>query len=567
MEKTENSDHENTKNVSRNFITDIIDEDLKNGKYSEVITRFPPEPNGFLHIGHAFSICLNYGIAQDYDGKYNLRYDDTDPVKEEIKYVKAQREDIEWLGFDVTGRVFFASDYFETLFGYAVELIKEGLAYVDDLSAEKIREYRGSLTEPGKESPYRNRTIEENLDLFMRMRKGEFKDGEKVLRAKIDMSSPNMNFRDPTLYRIKHATHYRTGDEWCIYPMYDFTHGQSDAIEGITHSLCSIEFENHRPLYNWFIENIPSIPSKPSQIEFAKRLLNYTVLSKRNLLRLVNENYVSGWDDPRMPTISGFRRRGVPAEAIRVFSGDAGVSKRNTVLDISLFEHRIRENLNEKSPRVMAVLNPLKVIITNYPDNEEEFFEAKNHPANPEMGTRKVPFSREVYIEQEDFMEKPHRKFYRLSPGKEVRLRYAYLITCEKVIKDETGSIKEIHCTYDPQSKGGSPADGRKVKGTLHWVSIKHALPAECRLYDRLYTVEYPKKHEDKDFTDFINPDSLKTSSGFVEPSLKKAKAEDRFQFERMGYFCVDRFDSKPNSLVFNRTITLKDTWAKIKKK
>ena len=550
-----------------NFIRDIVIEDVKNKKNGgRVMTRFPPEPNGYLHIGHAKSIFLNYGIAQEFNGIFNLRFDDTDPVKEDMHYVDAIKEDITWLGVEWDDRLYFASDYFDKLYEFALHLIKTGKSYVDHLSMAEIDEYRGTLTEPGKESPYRNRTIEENLDLFEKMKNGEFKEGECVLRAKIDMNSSNMNMRDPVLYRIKFASHYRSGDKWCIYPMYDFTHGQSDAIEGITHSLCSLEFENHRPLYNWFIENLP-VPSKPRQIEFAKMLFNYTVLSKRNLGRLVKEKYVSGWDDPRMPTISGLRRRGVTPTALKNLTEAVGVTKRNTLLDISLFETHVRDDLNKNSPRVMAVLDPLKIVLTNYPEEKTEEMEAHNHPDDESFGTRKVPFSREVYIERADFMEEPHKKFYRLAPGREVRLRYAYFITCNEVLKDvKTGEIKELHCTYDPETRGGTAPDGRRVKGTLHWVSAKHALKTEVRLYDRLYTIPDPKNNEEgKDFIEFLNPKSLEVVTGYVEPSVKNAKPESRYQFERMGYFVVDRRDSKPTKLVFNRTIGLKDSWAKVK--
>ena len=530
------------------------------------MTRFPPDRIGYLHIGQAKSIFLNYGIAQEFNGVFNLRFDDTDPTKEDMHFVDAIKADIAWLGADWKNNLFFASDYFDKLYEFALHLIKTGKAYVDDLSMEEIDEYRGNLTEPGKESPYRNRLVEENLILFEKMKNGEFKEGEKVLRAKIDMASPNLNMRDPVLYRVKFASHYRTGDKWCIYPMYDFTHGQSDAIEGITHSLCSLEFENHRPLYDWFIDNLP-VPSKPRQIEFAKMLFNYMVLSKRNLGRLVKEKYVAGWDDPRMPTVSGLRRRGVTPMALKNLCENVGVTKRNTVLDISILENFIREDLNKTSPRVMAVLDPLKIVLTNYPVDKTEELEASNHPEDESMGKRKVPFSRELYIEKEDFMEEPIKKFFRLAPGREVRLRYGYFIKCEKVIKDsKTGEITELHCTYDPETKGGNAPDGRKVKATLHWVSAKHALKIEARLYDRLYNVEDPMHHEEgKDFTAFINSNSLVTVNGFIEPSVKHAKPEDRFQFERLGYFCIDRFDLKPKKLIFNRTIGLKDSWAKVK--
>ena len=552
-----------------NFIRDIIIEDVKNMKNDgKVMTRFPPEPNGYLHIGHAKSIFLNHGLAKEFNGIFNLRFDDTDPVKEDMHFVEAIKEDIKWLGCDWEDRLYFASDYFDTLYDYAIDLIKHGKAYVDDLSMEEIDVYRGNLTEPGNDSPYRDRSVEENLTLFEKMKNGEIKEGEKVLRAKIDMSSSNLNMRDPVLYRVKFASHYRTGDKWCIYPMYDFTHGQSDAIEGITHSLCSLEFENHRPLYDWFIENLP-VPSKPRQIEFAKLIINYIVLSKRNLGRLVKEKHVKAWDDPRMPTISGMRRRGYTPTALRNFLNEVGVTKRNTVIDISILETYLRDDLNKTSPRIMAVLNPLKIVLTNYPEDIEEVVEAQNHPTEESMGKRKLPFSREIFIERDDFMEEPSKKFYRLAPGREVRLRYGYFIKCEEVVKDEkTGEITELHCTYDPETKGGNAPDGRKVKATLHWVSVRHAVKTEVRLYDRLYTVEDPMHHEEgKDFTAFINPESLVTITGYVEPSIKKAKPEDRFQFERLGYFCVDRRDSKPKKIVLNKTIGLKDSWSKIKDK
>jgi glutaminyl-tRNA synthetase len=555
------------KSSASNFIRDIIDEDLKTGKRTYVRTRFPPEPNGYLHIGHAQAICTNYIIAQDYGGEYNLRWDDSDPAKEEAKYVKSQEEDIIWLGFDKFKK-FFASDYFGQLYEWAVHLIKEGKAYVDDLTSEEIKEYRGTLVTPGKNSPYRERSIEENLDLFTRMKDGEFPDGARILRVKIDMAHPNPLMRDPPIYRIKKIPHYRTGNEWCIYPLYDFTHGQSDAIEDITHSLCSIEFENHRPLYNWFLENLP-VKYKPQQIEFAKTILSHTVLSKRRLLQLVNEKYVNGWDDPRMPTLAGMRRRGYPPKAIRDFVIHVSVSKRNRIIDMSKFEKFIRVELNEHAPRRMAVLNPLKVVITNYPEDKEEMMDAPNHPTNTEMGTRKIPFSRELYIEKEDFMEDPPKKFFRLSLGKEVRLGRGYWIKCNNVVKDEkTGEIVELHCTYDPETKGGqAPPDGRKVKATLHWLSATHALEAEARLYDRLVTKVDPMDTEEgRDFKDYINPDSLNVVDCFVEPNLKNAKVNDLFQFERLGYFNVD-LDTKPDHLVFNRTITLKDAWAKIQRR
>ena len=544
-----------------NFIRDIVIEDVANKKNNSLVhTRFPPEPNGYLHIGHAKAIFLNYGISQEFKGTFNLRMDDSNPAKEDMHYVEAIKEDIKWLGADWKDNLFFASDYFDTLYDYAVYLIKEGKAYVDDLSMEEIDKYRGTLTEPGTESPYRTRSVEENLTLFEKMKKGEYKEGEKVLRAKIDMASSNLNLRDPVLYRVKFAHHYRTGDKWCIYPMYDFVHGQSDAIEGITHSLCSLEFENHRPLYDWFIENLP-VPTKPRQIEFAKLLINYTVLSKRNLGRLVKEKHVESWDDPRMPTISGLRRRGYTPTALKNFCDAVGITKRNTVIDVSILETHLRDDLNKITPRVMAVLEPLKVVITNYPKDKTEELEANNHPEDASMGTRKIPFSGELYIEREDFMEEPDKKFFRLAPGREVRLRYGYYLKCEKVIKDAKGKITELQCTYDPETKGGSAPDGRKVKATLHWVSVNHALKMEVRIYDKLYTVEDPMHHEEgKDFTAFLNPKSLEVVTGYIEPSVKNAKPEDKYQFERLGYFCLDRKDSKPGKLVFNKTIGLKDT-------
>lgn len=552
-----------------NFIENIIEEDLKQGKNNgRVHTRFPPEPNGYLHIGHAKSICLNFGIAAKYGGLCNLRFDDTNPTKEDVEYVESIKEDVRWLGFDWDDRLFYASDYFEQLYEYAVELIKAGKAYVCDLSPDEIREYRGTLTEPGKESPYRNRSVEENLDLFRRMRAGEFPDGSRVLRAKIDMASPNLNMRDPVLYRILRATHHRTGDKWCIYPMYDFAHPLSDALEGITHSICTLEFEDHRPLYDWLIENV-SVPSRPRQIEFARLNLSYTVMSKRKLLELVKRGIVSGWDDPRMPTISGLRRRGYTPESIRTFCERIGVAKANSVVDIALLEHCVREDLNRRAQRVMAVLRPLRVVIDNYPEDKVEWLEAVNNPEDPSMGTRKVPFSRVLYIERDDFKEEPPPKFYRLAPGREVRLRYAYFIKCTDVVKDEkTGEVTELHCTYDPGTLGGSAPDGRRVKATLHWVSAAHALEAEVRLYDRLFTKEDPGAEED--FLSCVNPDSLKVLTGCrVEPSLAGAAPGDRFQFERLGYFCVDPDSSwgvGERRLVFNRTVDLKDEWAKIQK-
>lgn len=553
----------------RTFIHDIIEEDLKNNVYGQrVHTRFPPEPNGYLHIGHAKSICLNFGIAAQYGGLCNLRFDDTNPSKENEEYVKSIIEDVKWLGFDWGDRLYFASDYFEQLYQYAVELIKAGKAYVCDLSPEEIREYRGTLTEPGKESPYRNRSVEENLDLFERMRKGEFPDGSRVLRAKIDMASPNLNMRDPVLYRIQRTRHFRTGDKWCIYPMYDFAHPLCDSIEGITHSICTLEFEDHRPLYNWVLENT-SAKCKSKQIEFARLNLTYTVLSKRKLRILVEKGYVKGWDDPRMPTISGLRRRGYTPESIRDFCNRIGVAKANSMVDIALLEHCVREDLNKKAPRVMAVLRPLKVIIDNYPEDQVEWLEADINPEKPELGKRKIPFSKVLYIERDDFMENPPKNFYRLAPGREVRLQHAYYIKCVDVVKDEaTGEIIELHCTYDPETRGGWSADGRKVKGTSHWVSAAHALQVEVRLYDRLFTKENPEEVEEgKDFTDYINPNSLTVLENcFIEPSVAGAKPGTRYQFLRQGYFCVDP-DSTPEKLVFNRIVPLKDSWAKELKK
>ena len=554
--------------TSTNFIKHIIEEDIKNSKNDgRVHTRFPPEPNGYLHIGHAKSICLNFGLANQYHGLCNLRYDDTDPSKESIEYVESIKEDVRWLGFDWEDREYYASDYFEQLFEYAVQLIKAGKAYVDSLSAEEIREFRGTLTQPGKNSPYRERSIEENLDLFERMRAGEFKDGDHVLRAKIDMASPNIIMRDPTLYRIKHVSHYRTGGMWCIYPMYDFTHCLSDSIEGITHSICTLEFEINRELYDWVLDQLDVY--HPQQIEFARLNLNYMVLSKRKLIRLAEEGHVSGWDDPRMPTISGLRRRGYTPEAIRNFCERIGVAKADSMVDFALLEYCIREDLNKHAPRVMGVLRPLKVIIDNYPQDEEEALEAINNPEDPSAGTRMVPFSRELYIERDDFMEDPPKKFFRLAPGREVRLRYAYFITCVDVIKDpNSGEVIELHCIYDPETKGGDAPDGRKVKGTLHWVSAKHAISAQVRLYHHLFTKENPNETEEgKDFTAYLNPKSLEELNNCqLEPSLADATPGSLFQFERLGYFCVDIKDSSPKALVFNRTVTLRDTWAKILK-
>jgi len=549
---------------STNFIEEIINEDLRQGKNDgRVHTRFPPEPNGYLHIGHAKAICIDFGIAEKYNGLCNLRFDDTNPVKEDVEYVESIKEDIHWLGYDWEDRLFYASDYFERLYEYAVELIKAGKAYVCDLSPDEIREYRGTLTEPGKNSPYRDRSVEENLELCERMKNGEFKEGEKVLRAKIDMASPNINMRDPVIYRILHTSHHRTGNKWCIYPMYDFQHPLSDAIEGITHSLCSLEYEDHRPLYNWFVENV-SVPSKPRQIEFARLNLNYTVMSKRKLITLVKEGLVRGWDDPRMPTLCGLRRRGYTPGSIKAFIEKIGVAKTYSVVDIALLEHCIREELNKTANRVMAVLNPVKVIIDNYPEGQVEWFDAENNPENPDAGTRKIPFSREIYIERDDFMEDPPKKFFRLAPGREVRLKHAYYITCNSVVKNSAGEIVELHCTYDPASKGGWTEDGRRVQGTLHWVSAPHAVNAEIRLYDNLFTVENP---DSDDYLKYINPDSLKVLTDCkVEQSLADVPLETKFQFLRMGYFSVD-YDSIPGKPVFNRIVTLKDTWAKIQNK
>ena len=557
---------------SLHFIEEIIEADLKSGKHSgKILTRFPPEPNGYLHIGHAKSICLNFGLAQKYHGRCNLRFDDTNPVTEEVEYVESIREDIHWLGFDWENREFYASDYFGQLYEWAILLIKKGLAYVDDCSADEVAESRGTPTRPGKESPFKKRSIEDNLDLFTRMSKGEFPDGTKVLRAKIDMASPNMHLRDPVMYRIKHAVHHRTGEKWCIYPMYDYAHGQSDFIEGITHSICTLEFEVHRPLYDWFLDNIIDDPqvklSRTRQYEFARLNLNYTVMSKRMLLMLVKEKYVNGWDDPRMPTISGLRRRGYTPESIRDFADRVGVAKRENVIDMGLLEFCIREDLNKKAGRILTVVHPLKVVIENYPEGQTEELEAINNPEDESMGTRKLPFSRIIYIEKDDFMEDPPKKYFRLSPGSEVRLRYAYFMKCNDVIKDKNGDILELRCTYDPESKGGKSPDGRKVKGTIHWVSVQHAIEAEIRLYDRLFLQEDPTEvQEGQTFTDNLNPDSLKVVKGFTEPFARGSKPFDKFQFERLGYFCVDP-DSDSNRLIFNRTVTLRDSWAKISSK
>jgi glutaminyl-tRNA synthetase len=546
----------------QNFLQEIIEEDMRTGKHGgRVLTRFPPEPNGYLHIGHAKSICLNFGLAQQYGGKTNLRLDDTNPLTEDTDYVQSIEQDVKWLGFNWAGK-YFASDYFEQLYNFAVELIKQGKAYVCSLTADEISEYRGDFNTPGRDSPYRNRSIEENLDLFARMRAGEFPDGAHTLRAKIDMTSPNPVLRDPPIYRIRHAHHHNTGDKWCIYPLYDFAHCLSDSIEGITHSICTLEFENRRVLYDWIVDNLIK-GDRPYQYEFARLKLTYTVMSKRKLLQLVTEKLVSGWDDPRMMTISGLRRRGCTPASIRDFATRIGVSKTDSWIDMSVLELCIREDLNEHAPRAMAVLRPLKVVIENYPEGQTEQLEVANHPSKPEMGTRQVPFSRELYIEADDFMENPPKGFFRLSPGKEVRLRSAYFIKCEKVIKDDKGNVVELRCTYDPATRGGDSPDGRKVKGTLHWVP-GNAPTAEVRLYERLFAVEHPDKDKDKDFKTFLNPHSLEILTGArVEPMLADAKAESRYQFERLGYFYVDPKDSQPGKPVFNRTVTLKDSWTK----
>ncbi len=546
------------------FVRQIVVQDVKANKNAgEVITRFPPEPNGYLHIGHAKAICLNFAIAQEFGGRCHLRFDDTNPTKEEQRYIDAIKDDIRWLGFEWNEHEYHASDYYKQLYDWAVKLINDGKAYVDDLTAEQIREYRGTLTEPGRESPVRNRGVKENLNLFAQMKAGEFPDGSHVLRAKIDMASPNLNMRDPVLYRILHATHPRTGDAWCVYPMYDWAHGQSDSIEAITHSICTLEFEAHRPLYDWFIEQLGI--HHPQQIEFARLNLTYVVMSKRKLVELVDEGHVNGWDDPRMPTLCGLRRRGYTPQAIHTLCAKVGVTKFNSLTDTALLEHALRDDLNKRSPRVMGVLNPLRVVIENYPENETEELDAINNPEDESAGTRKVPFSRVIYIEQDDFREDAPRKFFRLSPGKEVRLRYAYFITCTDVIRNEAGEISELRCTYDPATRGGNSPDGRKVKGTLHWVSAQHAVSAEVRLYDRLFSVPNPTGDKSgKDYREFLNPNSLEVLTDCkVEPSLTQASAGDRFQFERLGYFCVDP-DSSDDQLVFNRTVTLRDSWAKI---
>ena len=562
--------NEENKEVSKplNFIESIIEEDIRNNKNeSRVHTRFPPEPNGYLHIGHAKSICLNFGLANNYNGLCNLRFDDTNPTREEEEYVNSIMEDVRWLGFDWQDRLYYASDYFDQIYEWAEKLITDGNAYIDDQTAEQIGEQRGTPTRPGMESPFRERDPLASLELFRRMKNGDFEDGSRVLRAKIDMASPNMHMRDPVIYRIMHTPHDRTGDKWCIYPMYDFAHGQSDYMEGITHSICTLEFEIHRPLYDWFLDKLIDTEYRPRQIEFARLNLSYTVMSKRKLLELVKENLVTGWDDPRMPTVSGLRRRGYTPESIRNFSDRIGVAKRNNVIDVALLEHSIREDLNKKAQRVMGVLDPLKVVITNYPEGQTEELVAINNPEDESMGKRMIPFSREIYIERDDFMEDPPRKFFRLAPEREVRLRYAYIIKCEEVIKDDEGNVIELRCTYDKDTKSGGPASGRKVKGTIHWVSAEHALPAEIRIYDRLFLNENPDEAEEgKDFKSNLNPDSLEIKNGFVEPSLKGAKAETRYQFERRGYFCVDSKDSVEGKLVFNRTVALRDSWSKMQK-
>ncbi len=547
------------------FIRKIIEDDLAQGRYPAGIhTRFPPEPNGYLHIGHAKAICLNFGMAAEYRGQCNLRFDDTNPEKEDMTYVEAIQEDVRWLGFDWEDRLFFASDYFTRLFEFAIELIEQGKAYVDALSAQQMREYRGTLTEPGVDSPYRDRPVAENLDLFHRMKAGEFADGELSLRARIDMRAANLNLRDPVIYRIRRARHYRSGDAWCIYPMYDFTHCLSDALEHVTHSLCSLEFEDHRPLYDWFIDNLET-PARPRQYEFARLNLEYTVLSKRKLIELVEDGHVRGWDDPRLPTLSGLRRRGFTPASIREFCERIGLTRNDTWIDAGVLEHAIRDELGATAPRRMAVLRPLKVVIENYPDDQEELLEAANHPQDPSMGTREVPFSKVIYIEQDDFMEDAPRKFFRLAPGREVRLRYAYFITCNEVIKDEnTGAALELRCSYDPATRGGNAPDGRKVKGTLHWVSARHACPAQVRLYDRLFSTANPDRGA-QNWKACLNPDSLETLDDcLIEPDLARAEPEQRLQFERLGYFCADRYDWRPHRPVFNRIVTLRDSWAKV---
>ncbi len=549
--------------VTRDFIRDAVRDDLSTGRHTEIVTRFPPEPNGYLHIGHAKAICLNFGIAQEFAGRCHLRFDDTNPAKEEVEYIEAIKRDVRWLGFDWGAHLHFTSDYFQQLYEWAEHLVTTGNAYVDDLSPEQMREYRGTLTEPGRDSPHRTRSPEESLDLLRRMRNREFPDGARVLRAKIDMASGNINLRDPVLYRILTAHHPRTGDTWCIYPTYDFAHGQSDAIEGVTHSLCSIEFADHRPLYDWFLEKLP-VPARPHQYEFSRLKITHSLLSKRKLLALVKDNHVSGWDDPRMPTLSGLRRRGVPPAAIRNFIGELAVSKSDGVVEMAMFEHNIRDVLNTAAPRRLAVLNPLKVVITNYPEGETEQLTAVNNPQDESAGTRQVPFSREIYVEREDFEEEPPRKFFRLSPGREVRLRFAYYITCQEVIHNDAGEVIELRATYDPETRGGSAPDGRKVKGTIHWVSAPHAVPAQIRLYDRLFLAAEPTG---EDLAEQLNPDALVTLTDCrLEPSLATAEPGQTLQFERTGYFCADP-ESRPDALIFNRTIGLRDAWAKIQAK
>jgi glutaminyl-tRNA synthetase len=553
----------NDTNELSDFIRDMIKEDLATGRFDRVQTRFPPEPNGYLHIGHVKAIAMDFGVAEQFGGICSLRFDDTNPAKEEEEFVDAIMEDIRWLGYDWEDRLYFASDYFDQLYEYALILIKAGKAYVDDLSVDEIREYRGTLTEPGKDSPWRDRSVEENLDLFNKMKEGEFKQGEKTLRTKIDMTHPNMNMRDPVMYRILHQSHHRTGDQWCIYPMYDWAHGQSDSIEGVTHSLCSIEYKNHRPLYDWYLDELGIF--HPQQIEFARFNMTYTVMSKRRLVQLVKDGHVNGWDDPRMITLAGMRRAGITPEAIRAFIEHIGVGVSLSTIQHSKFDHFVRDDLNKRASRVNGVLRPLKVVLTNYPEDKIELMEFPNHPDEPSRGTREVPFSRELYIDRDDFREDPPKKFWRLAPGREVRLRYGYLITCQDVVKDDQGEIVEIHCTIDPDTRGGNAPDGRTIKGTLHWVSAEHALDAEVRLYDRLFNHPFPKEAEGH-FTDYINPDSLEVIHGAkLEPSLMDAKIGDSFQFERVGYFCLDP-DSTEDKLVFNRTISLRDSWAKIEK-
>jgi len=557
----------NKESKPSNFIKEIIEDDLKTGKYNgRVHTRFPPEPNGYLHIGHAKAICLNFNLAEEYNGLCNIRFDDTNPTKEESEYVESIKEDIKWLGFDWGDREFYASDYFDTLYEYAIKLIKKGKAYVDSQSSEQIRDTRGTPTSPGKESPFRNRSIDENLELFEKMKAGEFKDGEHVLRAMIDMSSPNMNMRDPILYRIRHESHHRTGDKWCIYPMYDWAHGQSDSIEGITHSICTLEFENHRPLYDWFIKELEIYHSQ--QIEFARLNLSYTIMSKRKLLELVEDKIVDGWNDPRMPTLSGFRRRGYTPESIRSFSESVGVAKRNNMIDVALLEHSVREDLNKKAARVMGVLRPLKVVIENYPVNKTETLEAINNPEDSSMGSRQVPFSKTIFIEKDDFLENPPKKFFRLSPGSEVRLRYAYIIKCEDVIKNpDTGEVVELRCSFDPDTKSGSGSSNKKVKGTIHWVSAEHAITAEVRLYDRLFVDRDPSGHKEKHFKEFLNQNSLEVVQNCkLEPSLADYNKGDRVQFERLGYFYLEVKKDNGNKMIFNRIVPLRDSWAKIEK-